>query len=346
MAFTLVTQGTFTQPATAVNQIIPVQNSADYFVTTNLTKMASANTTGCVRGEWYGNGLTAVNDGLQWSKTAGDAIAIQSFATAGVGGFTYVTSLPAPEAAVVGTTITNANPAVASATNTYSNGDQVVIYNAVGMQQISGMKFTISSVSGNTFTLLGLNASGFSAGATAFTVRRVSQFTPVEPSFLYVTAISRAANAQVTVSQANSVYLGQKLEFQIPGSFGMVQLNNFNQPQSKPIVVTSIIDAYNFTININTSAYTAFVFPTSAQSPTAQLFATVAPAGQSTQYNFVTGVQTGYNFNQLPFHSGISVPYMYLPAGVGSPAGQANEIIMWQAYKMETGTINAQFPSF
>jgi hypothetical protein len=348
MPFTIVTQGTFTQPATAVNQIIPLPSGADYFVTTNLTQMATTNATGrVVRGEWYGGGLTANNDGLRWKKTnSTSAINIDKFSTSTASnGFTYVTSFPQPEAAVTGTTITNANPAVASATNTYSEGDTVVIYNAVGMQQISGMTFTISSVSGSAFTLLGLNASGFGAGATSFQVRRVNQFTPVEPSFLYVTAVTQAAQAQVTVSQANSVYLGQKLEFTIPGSFGMVQLNNYYQAQSKPVVVTSIVDAYNFTINVNTTNYTAFAFPASSGSPTTQLFATVAPAGQSTQYNPITGVQTGYNFTQIPFHSGVFVPYMYVPAGAQSPGGSAGDIIVWQAYKMETGTINAPVPS-
>ena len=346
MAFTIVTQGTFTQPATAVNQIIPLPSGADYFISTNLTQMATTQTTGrVVRGEWYGGGLTAVNDGLRWKKAdSASSINIDKFSTATASnGFTYVTSFPAPQAALTGTTITNASPAVATVTNTYSEGDTVVIYNSVGMQQISGMTFTISTVSGSGFTLLGLNTPG--SAATSFKVRRVNQFTPVEPSFLYVTAVTQAVGAQVTVSQANSVYLGQKLEFTVPGSYGMVQLNNFNQPQSKPIVVTSIVDAYNFTINIDTTNYTAFALPASSGSPTTQLFATVAPAGQSTQYNPITGVQTGYNFNQIPFHSGVFVPYMYLPSGAQAPGGSAGDVIVWQAYKMETGTINAPVPS-
>jgi len=348
MAFTIVSQGTFTQPATAVNQIIPLPSGADYFVTTNLTQMATTQGTGrVVRGEWYGGGLTAVNDGLRWKKTnSTSAINIDKFSTSTASnGFTYVTSFPAPQAALTGTTITQANGAVASVTNTYSEGDTVVIYNAVGMEQISGMTFTISSVTGSQFTLLGLDSSGFAAAATAFSVRRVNQFTPVEPSFLYVTKVSQAVGAQVTVSQANSVYLGQKLEFTVPASFGMVQLNNFYQPQSKPIVVTSIVDAYNFTINIDTTNYTAFAFPASSGSPTVQLFATVAPAGQSTQFNPITGVQTGYNFTNIPFHTGIFIPYMYVPAGAQSPGGSAADVIVWQAYKMETGTINAPVPS-
>lgn len=351
--FTLVTQGTFTQPGTAVNQIIPLPSGADYFKTWNYSKATTHNSTGAFMGEWFGGGITPVNDGVRWGKAGSNTALVDSFSNGSSnpsGGFTYVTSFPSPQAALTGTTITAASPAVASVTNTYSNGDQVVIYNAVGMQQISGMTFTISSVSGSQFTLLGLNAVGFAAGATAFTVRRVTQSpngitTPVAPSYLYVTAITLASAAQVTTSQQHGLVVGQKIEFTIPGSFGMVQLNNFNQPQSKPAIVASVVDTYNFTINVNTTNYTAFAFPASTGSPTTQLFATVAPAGQAATFNPITNVSTGYNFTTVPFRTSIFVPYMIVPAGQYSPGGEAGNVIVWQAYKMETGTINAPVPS-
>ncbi len=349
--FTLVTQGTFTQPATAVNQIIPLPSGVDYFKTINLTQMAATAPTACVAGEWFGGGLTAVNSGLRWRKSGSSAILIDSFADATASnGFTYVTSQPTPQAALTGTTISQASAAVAAVTNTYSNGDQVIIYNAVGMEQISGMIFTISSVSGSGFTLLGLNSSGFASAATSFLVRRLTQnpqgiTTPVAPSTLFVTAVSQAVNAQVTTSQIHNLVVGQKIEFTVPASFGMVQLGNFYQPGSKPIIVVSIVDTYNFTINIDTTNYTAFALPASSLSPTAQLFATIAPAGQAATYNPITMVTTGYNFTTVPFRTGVFVPYMLVPNGANSPGGVAADVIVWQAFKMETGTINAPVPS-
>jgi hypothetical protein len=350
MPFTIVTQGTYTQPATAIGQYIPLPTGVDYMKVVNYTQMLAATPTACVAGEWFGGGITAVNDGLRWRKAGSSAILIDSFSDSTVtNGFTYVNAYPAPQAALTGTTISQASAAVASVTNTYSNGDQVVIYNSVGMQQISGMTFTISSVSGSGFTLLGLNSSGFAAAATAFTVRRVAPYARVEPQALYVTAITQAAQAQVTVSQANMVFLGQKLVFQIPGSFGMVQLDTFNLSQSLPVVVTAIIDPYNFLINVNTSGFTAFAFPASTGSPTTQLFATVAPAGQSAMYNPITNVTTGYNFTQAPFRTGEFIPYMYLGVTAGgastSVGGGNSDVMVWQAYKMETSTINAPVPS-
>lgn len=343
MPFTIITQGTFTQPATAVNQTIPLPSSADYFVTTNLTQMPLAPATGVViRGEWYGNGLTAANDGIRWKKTnSTNALLIDTFQTATASnGFTYVNSAPQPEAAVTGTAITAANPAVVTMTNTYSEGDVVVLYNTTGMLQIAGQAFTISSVSGSGFTLLGLDASGFAAAATAVTARRIPKLMPVEPRFLYITKISQASSGVVTVSEAHNYVVGQKVTFQIPGSFGMTQLNSYTQ--RVPAVITAVT-TYTFTINVNTTSYTAFAYPTSAQSPTAALFATVSSSGQSAQFNQVTGVQTGYNFQYVPFHSGNFVPYMYLPSGAQSPGGAAGDTILWQAYKMETGTVGPNF---
>ena len=353
MPFTIVSQGTFTQPATAVNQIIPLPSGADYFKTYNYTKAIANAPTGAFMGEWFGGGITAVNDGIRWGKAGSTAVIVDNFLNASSNpsaGFTYVTSPPTPQAALTGTTITKASAAVASVTNTYSNGDQVIIYNAVGMQQISGMVFTISSVTGSQFTLLGLNSSAFATAATSFMVRRLTQnpagiITPVAPQALQVTAVSQASNGQVTTSQQHGLVVGQKIEFTVPGSFGMVQLNNFYQGQSKPIIVASVVDTYNFTINIDTTNYTAFALPASSGSPTTQLFATIAPAGQAAAYNPITNVTTGYNFTSVPFRSGVFVPYMLVPSGQYAPGGQANEVIIWEAYKMETGTINAPVPS-
>jgi hypothetical protein len=353
MPFTIVSQGTFTQPTTAVSQIINLPTGCDYFKTYNYTKAIANAPTGAFMGEWFGGGITANNDGIRWSKNGSTAVLVDNFQNAAsnpTGGFTYITSFPQPQAALTGTTITKATAAVASVVNTYSNGDQVIIYNAVGMQQISGMIFTISSVSGTQFTLLGLNSSAFATAATSFMVRRITQnpvgvITPVAPPSFQITAVTNAVGAQVTTSQANDVFVGQKLEFTVPASFGMVQLNNYYQAQSKPIIVNSIIDPYNFTINIDTTNYTAFALPASSGSPTTQLFATCAPAGQATTYNPVTNVTTGYNFTQAPFRSGLFLPCMLINAGQFAPGGQANEVIVWEAFKMETGTINSPVPS-
>jgi hypothetical protein len=335
MAFTIITQGTVTQPATPVVQYINLPSSADYFKVYNLTQAAASNSNSGVLFEWFNN-ITAVNGALMTFKASGNVLSQQVNTS---GGFTYQSGYPSPEAALTGTTITNATPAVASVTNTYNNGDRVVIYNSVGALMYSGMTFTISSVSGSGFTLLGLNTPG--SAATAFQVRRIPPANRVEPRFFYITGITQANPAVVTLSEAHDYVVGMKVIFQIPGSFGMIQLNNFNQSQSLPAVITAVT-TYTITVNVNTTAYTAFAFPASSGSPTTQLFATVAPAGASTQ---VTGnppnqVVTGYNFQNQPFRTGLFIPYMQLNLGNATAgfnvAGVGGDQLVWQAFKMET----------
>ncbi len=335
--FTLITQGSFTSAGVAVN--IPLPSSCDYFKTINMTQLATTQATGRgVMFEWFGNPSFAQYSAIEWSKTNSTSALNMTLVTSG--GFNYVTSYPNPEAAFVGTAITAATPAVASGFTAlpYNNGDRVYLYATTGMLQIGGMPFTVSSVSSTGFTLLGLPAAGFSAAATAVTARRAPLYDPVLPEALFVTAVSQAAQAVVTCSTdtTNAIFVGQKLVFQIPSSFGMTQLNNSNQPQSLPAIVTAVNHAaYQFTINVNTTNYTAFSFPASTTSPTAPLFATVAPAGSYASYNPQTLTYTGYNQSVGPFHTALPTPYMTLYAGAQSPAGSTSDVIVWQAYKME-----------
>lgn len=325
MAFTIIDQGSFT--STGVGVRIPVPSSADYFVVENLTQLATTQNPGRgVKFEWY-EGLTAPGAAIEWFKTnASNALNLTSVAT---GGFTYVTTTPTIEGPVVGTAITAASPAVVTMVNTYSEGDRVQLFGTTGMQQIAGMNFTISSVSGAGFTLLGLPAAAFAAPATAVTARRISPLYAVEPESLFVTAISKAVQAVVTVSIAHNYVVGQLVHFSVPSGMGMVEMN---QLTGKIVAVGT----YTMTVDIDSSGFSTFVFPTSALSPISGMFATVAPAGQRTQFDPVTLVQTGYNFNYAPFHTGQFTPFMYLAAGAQSPAGSANDVIVWQAYKMES----------
>lgn len=340
MPFTILDQGSFTQGSTATSRNINLPASCDYFRAVNLTQMATTQTPG--RGvvfEWFGDGLVAADAAIETLKADG-ANTLQGTVVSS-GGFTYVESRPSPEAAVTGTAITAANPPVVSMVNTYSNGDRVRLYNTTGMLQIGGMEFTISNVSGTDFELLGLPATGFAAPATAVTARRVPKFAPVEPEFLYVTSISQASQAVVTVSVDHNYVVGQLIHFSVPSSFGMTEIDQL----TGKIVAINTADrspyvGYGFTVDIDTSGFSSFAFPASTASPNARLFATVSPAGQRTQRDPNLAVsdplyQTGYNFDEVPFRTGKFYPYMHLAAGAQSPAGSASDVIAWQAFKAE-----------
>src|SRR6185437_10327682 len=215
-------------------------------------------------------------------------------------GFTYVTTSPVVEAQAANaiTAISAANPAVVTQTNTYSDGDIIRIYSTTGDLTISGMDFQISSTSGSGYTLLGLaNIAGNGlAAATAGFTRRVSKNAAVDPEYLYITNISNAAQAVVSTSVDPSAYyvVGNKIHFSVPSSFGMTEINQLTGiiVAINAVSATGNIGAYNVTVDIDSTAFTAFAFPLTTSSPTARLFATLSPAGSQTSFNPITLVQT------------------------------------------------------
>ena len=156
MALTLLQQKVFTSDGSARDVDLP--GEADYVLVKNLTQLATTQTPGRgVQFEWYKD-QTARDAAVEWKKADGaNTLQLTSVSS---GGFTYYDAIPEPEAAVTGSAITAANPAVVTMTNTYSENDIVRLYSTTGMLQIGGAEFEISSVSGSGFSLLGLDASG------------------------------------------------------------------------------------------------------------------------------------------------------------------------------------------
>ncbi len=349
MPFTIITGGSFTSTGAGVK--VPLPSSADYFVATNFTQMPLAPATAVVfRSEWFGPkfgvGQSLPNDGVRWKKTnSTNAVNVDTFGTSTASnGFTYVTSSPVVEAQAANaiTAITAVNPAVVTQTNTYSNGDILYLYSTTGMLQISGMPFQISSVSGSGYTLLGLPATasnGFAAAATAGFTRRVSKYNAVEPEYMFITNISQATQAVVTTSidPADHYVVGQLIHFSVPATLGMKEISGLTGRilAVNAVSATSNIGAYNVTVNIDTTTFTAFAFPASSTSPVSTLFATFASAGQQVTFDPISLVQTGYSFTKAPFHTGQFVPYLFLSGGAQSPAGANLDVIDWIAYKFE-----------
>lgn len=350
MPFTIITGGSYT--STGANQVIPIPSGADFFTVRNITQIGGAGTV-CIGGDWYGSkfgsGASAANDGIRYRISGSNAVLEDKFSTATASnGFTYLTSLPQVEAQAANaiTAISAANPAVVTQTNTYSNGDIIRIYGTTGDLTIGGMDFQISSVSGAGYTLLGLaNVAGNGlAAATAGNTRRVGNtlLAPlaVNPEMLYITNISQATQAVVSTSVDPSLYysVGMEVHFSVPSSFGMVEINNLTGTivAVNAVAAANNIGAYNITVNINSSAFTTFTFPASALSPTTRLFATLAPAGASTQQNATTGVFTGYDFTLQPFRTANFTPCMVVGGGAASAGGANNDVINWMAYHLET----------
>ncbi len=86
-------------------------------------------------------------------------------------GLTYTTDASIYDNASVITGITQANPAVVtySGADLWSNNDIVSIHDVVGMTEVNGKRYTVANVDtgANTFELLGINSTGYTAYGSA-----------------------------------------------------------------------------------------------------------------------------------------------------------------------------------
>lgn len=317
---TMIQQDSFT--STGVGKRIDLPGGADYFEVENQTEIAATND---------------VNFRFTWNPTLAEGAANVTLKTGGTNttqedlvttnGLTYRTAVPSPESAVTATAITAANPAVVTAaSHGYSVGDVVRCTDNVVMKQIGGMDFTVTVVGGaNTFTLGYLDASAFAAAETSCSFRRLPQEVEVLPGAVFITGISAATSAVVTFSKAHNYTVGDMLYFRVPADFGMVQMDSL---QGK----VTAISASTVTVDINSSAFTAFVFPLAANIP--QKFALAGLAGKRGLYDdWFSSTRTLLDLD--PFRDGLFVPYMWLPAGQGNPAGATSDVVVWRAYRSQ-----------
>jgi len=106
------------------------------------------------------------------------------------------------------TAITQANPAVVtSASHGYSNGDEVIITEVVGMTEINGKRYKVASASTNTFALQDLDGNNIDSSAyTAYTSGGVGNkiyeiSTSITESMLYEIQYTQSADIMYIVHE-------------------------------------------------------------------------------------------------------------------------------------------------
>lgn len=272
-----IVRGRFTSNGTS--QDVPLPWLANRFELLNITQFAdpTAANADVMTAEWS-EGMP-VNSVITGNKTNG-AATIQILALNITEGVQMIdTSIQAPEAAGNAiTAITNANPAVVSkVAHGYVVNDRVRIFGTTAMLEIAGYDFTVTAVPGaNSFTLGFLDASGFLAAATAGTARRLPNNPIYFPRRLFVTGISAAASAVVTMSVTHGMSVGQIVRMKVPAGWGMVEIDGLQGE------ITAVSVANNtITLDIDSTAFTAFAFPTSAVAAAAIDQPLVVPFGDA-----------------------------------------------------------------
>lgn len=194
--------------------------------------------------------------------------------------FNLFTSTPGTfGSALSATAINQANPAVASMASTsgIAAGDTVLVTGSTGMLQIAGLPFTVGTVVANTsIQLKYLNSSGFAAAATAATIKKVLYPNVYLPKLRYITAITKASQAVVTFSSTHGFVAGQTLRLHVSSAFGMVEMDGLLGTIQSVNTSTNTV-----TLDIDSSAFTTFAFPTSATASVGVSFPLAVPVGES-----------------------------------------------------------------
>jgi hypothetical protein len=286
---------------------IQIPSNADWVSVRNFTESGVAGTSGA-----YFNGTANAFVGVEffWQRGMAAGAAFVKYYTNGAavitgdtiatGGFTLydpsgqsIGAQPLLGNPVATTASTNVTRPVVSTGNTagISVGTVVRLSNTA-QTDVNGIDFVVGAVTANTsFTLLTATnalatAPGAIGGAGFYRIVYNANSKLFYPRLRYVVNITQAANAQVSTSVAHGLTPGQEVRFNIPTVSGMTQLNPqldnnyFPQSSSVAAIVLTVVDDYNFTININTTSYTAFTWPTIAQQPSS--FPSVTPFGEDT----------------------------------------------------------------
>jgi len=310
----VIASGSFTSAGVAKN--IALRSGFDVFETTNRTQLATTQATG--RGVKFGWQLGYAADSADMISKE-DAANTVTFEVVTSGGFTIVdTSNQAPEAAKAtsGTDVAKATSVVTVTSHGYSVGDRVRMYGTVDMLQIAGYDFTITAVpSANSFTLGYIDMSGFAADATAGFVRRIPNSPLYAPEVNYITNITQASQAVVTLSVTHGLVVDDAVTLHVSSDFGMVEAD---QLVGKVVAVSTANNTV--TLDIDSTSFTTFAFPDSAT------------AGNGTSPAQITPFGTYSNNSDQAVANGSQI-IMKLAAGVDSPAGSTSDVIYWRALK-------------
>jgi hypothetical protein len=317
--------------STGAAQTLAIRSDIDWMETYNYTRMTDPTQWNAVAHKWY-RGM-AVNDGIAYYHAAATvAMDTGTCATGWNGavydGFTLINTYNRVLGAPVATTgITAANPPLVTtgATAGLNAVTSIVrLTNTLGTLQYAGMDWTVGVVVLNTsFQLAHAPQPVVSAGAGQYRIVNVD--LAWYPQRRWITNITQAANAVITTSVTNTYTVGQQVRFIVPAAFGMIEMNGLT---GTVIAVNQVGTTGNntLTVNIDSTGFTPFAFPLTGVVPFTS--AEVVPVGMDTASALSLGADplSGAELNQ-------GILGMRLGAGVGSPLGQANDVIYWKAGK-------------
>jgi hypothetical protein len=264
LPYQFIEGGSFTSDSTLQKQVT-LSARPDFFWLRNRTAWGDDAAETSVESWWrYGMAQGA-------AQTTDQAVTSGALSSEAVtsGGFVFIDTANPPSYASLALTgisgDTGAFVVSMSDTGDIVVGDYVRLYSTTGELQIAGYTFQVTAVTNDTSITLGYMASSGITFAAAATAGYVKKYIPnlLYPRWSYIANITQAAQAVVYFTSKNDYTPGEILSFRVPEEFGMQELNNV---QARVLSVTNSSTVSSVTLDYDTSGFTAFAFPTSAQA--------------------------------------------------------------------------------
>lgn len=254
--------GSFTSDST-LNKQVQLSARPDLFWLRNRTAWGDDAAETSVE-SWWRIGMA---DGA--AQTVDQAVTSGAMSTEAVasGGFTFIDTAQPPQFAALDASaiecIGGTFVVSMSDTGGIAVGDYVRLYGTTGALQLSGYSFQVTAVSANTSITLGYMASGGQTFAADATDGKVVKFIPnrMYPSLRFIAGITKASQGVVYFTAKNDFTPGEMVSFRVPSQYGMDELND---RAVRVLSVTNSATVSSITIDLNTSGFTTFAFPTSA----------------------------------------------------------------------------------
>lgn len=352
--YTVSTTGGVTS---AVNVELVGQFPPDFIMTKAITGWGESGQAQAIEWWWersmgngFANGILQSSEASTPQLPAMTAYRLPATGSTAVDAISVYDSSNPPTYAALAATGINATTWVITMTNTGSIavGDWVRVLNPVGMLQATGIVGKVTAVTANTSITLGYVASAVSAGVSFTSNATAASILKFIPSFYYprktqVMYVTQAAQAVVYFAQPNTFTAGEFIDFNIPSTYGMTQLSFLTKQSSGPARVLSVTNSAtvsSVTLDLDTTGFTAFSYPTSAASVGAASppFAFPAGSGVVPLNGSATVPQQPPGTNLLDSFDNRNVRYIHFGAAlfnVSSHTLTDGDKWMWAAFKYD-----------
>lgn len=279
LPYSFIGKWNVTQAATAASINVPMTDKPDWVIVKNLTDWGDTTAITSVQSEWFSSMAQGSFISLDQAMTT-NALS-SNIGTSG--GFTFVdqTNPPTYAKVAISTGVNGSTFVVTTATTTGINvGDLVRLINMTSGHELSGFLFQVTAVNAGVSFTLGYAATAATAKGSTYGNATAGFYQKVYPGFMYpalrqVMFISQATQAKVYFARQNDFTVGELVDFRIPTQYGMIELNDLTGKSgnaasgnkagaARVLAVTNSATESSITLDYDTTGFTAFTYPSSA----------------------------------------------------------------------------------